>query len=457
MAQPAAERKAAGETAENKTQKQNKPVRRGRALWLGILAAALLLLGAAALLFYPRGPRMTALRELDEAGAAALREDWYCLGYYEYSGNKEETEPLRFPVGEGLEGQTVTLSIIEPADAARSLELTVADQSVQAALPESGRVLLQVPASALTDEGWTAWGESLPSGAALTAGQGQAVKESRFRLRETCVSEAESLAGWELLGSVEDEPVYGPWSEWSREPIEAAPDRQIEEASLYRVRTVERIDSETLLGEDWELLDRDAEYGEWGAWSDWQIVDTSLHGAVSNAPQSVPAKTDTLDVHTKTMYAKQVTSYDWNGESWQPSMFNTVGGHPEWVDQPTWVDGEVIEDRSSDGGLTVYPSKTKTVTSTLTTPAFQTRQRSAAYTYHYVRYGEWSDWTEEPIQESDSLDVEQSNGWRFREIRQLTGNRFARWSDWSDWLRTLPQVEAEEAETEMRVLYRSHS
>lgn len=188
-------------------------------------------------------------------------------------------------------------------------------------------------------------------------------------------------------------PVQLDWAEWADElPAYVTDDNySIEERTLYRSRNLETTSSTTSDKMDgWELYDTATGNGDYGAWSDWSAT------AASNS--------DSRQVETQTRYRyrdkETTTSTSSSMSGW--TQYNSTTSWGDWGNWSDWAtdyvsgnDGRQVETK------TQYRYRDKeTTTSTSSSLSGWTLYDS------FVNYGAWSDWSDSPISDSSTIEVD---------------------------------------------------
>lgn len=164
-------------------------------------------------------------------------------------------------------------------------------------------------------EDWTEWLAELPKD--VTEEDFIIEEETRYRNREkeTATStESDEMDGWELEKTA-DTGDFGAWSEWSATPVTASDSREVETETRYRSRSLETTTSSNSSLSGWELTNTTYSWGNYGAWSSWSTTSAS--------------SSDARKVETKTQYSSRSISYttrytDWGSwSSWQDSSVSS--------------------------------------------------------------------------------------------------------------------------------------
>ena len=306
---------------------------------------------------------------------------------------------------------------------------TVVDGMVSVHLNPTDTYMLQVATAtdSTNESDWSEWDTELPEGVSLNSNVVQVDIMYRTRQKEFKTYNRETLDGWNLYETFENEQPYGVWSDWTETMLTGDENLEVAEQKQYRYRIKEFTSSQysTMAGWTQNGVENKYEYGEWSAWRDAQIVASA-----------------TTEVETKKTYNYVVNCYEdgqFLGQEYLPYQFDPgvpVGGV---LDEGDGGDGHYYTFIVDSITITEqYRSRTKTVVST---------------TYNYYRWTDWSEWNEEEVVASDTCEVEDRVLFCSREIYGDTAYRFWKWSDWSDWTLEKPS-EGEDAEVESCVVYR---
>ena len=75
------------------------------------------------------------------------------------------------------------------------------------------------------------------------------------------------------------------------------------------------------------------------------------------------------------------------------------------------------------------------------------------YTYSYEKWGDWSDWSTNPVTANSSTEVNTQTQYRYRDRSLINTYYYERWGDWSVWQSGSATASASR-EVEVRYRYR---
>lgn len=288
---------------------------------------------------------------------------------------------------------------------------------------------------------WSAWSTSEPE----TREDREIDKKTQYSYSdyETKKSDNASESGWKLINTrtyyLED---YGDWSGWSDMPASESDTRKVE--IQYRTRKKEFKDANTNTLSGYTLYgDRTPSYGEWSDWSETPV--TSGETLEVRTEQ----RTETRSVYDRTEYMyhywkywnedEKMTMYTWSqtfaeprgGQEFKtewraamPYLFAYYQGHAAYSDNPNSMSNpgahipwylkeqrDVYRDESYT--YTLYSSRTIT------------------YTYHFWKWGGWSDWSGSAAAANDNMQVETQ--YRYADKIPHYEYTHERWTDYSAW------------------------
>lgn len=353
--------------------------------------------------------------------------------------------------------------------------------------------LISMKNGAATQKEWSEWLESLPSG--IKGSEYLIEEQTRYRSREKETMTADNgsgIDGWELEQTYDDG--YGPWGDWSKKEIKATDDRKVESAVRYRSRSYETTTSSGDMP-GWTLVNTTYSFGEYGEWSDWSydvasgsptrkvetktvysyrtaetkdsteknlsgwtLVDTDVeYGSWSDWTTEPISSSDTLDVEKKKVQTGEgyylahycdggtVASYRFSDEC----ELHAYG----WVD--SLDEFEQVFDGVYDTGYYCpkYCSYYFVIDSDSSYET-QYRSRTVKTTYHYEKWGEWSDYSETEQVASDTKEVRTKTQYRYCDRPGTPTYTYCRWSDWNEWTST-ELKEDSTTQVESKTFYRS--
>ena len=299
---------------------------------------------------------------------------------------------------------------------------------------------------------WTEWSDDIPSN--VTNEDYEIEERTLYSSCEVCEkttsTESDKMDGWELYDSATGNGDFGPWSNWSQTKVSKSETRDVEAQTRYRYKDKEftTSDSSAIPG-DWTLESTSMTWKEYGSWSEWS--------------QTVVYESDSRQVQKQTQYRyrdKETTTDTSSSLSgWTQYDKTTSGG--DWGAWSAWSETPVNNSESIQvEQKTQYSYREKNYkTSSESSLSGWTR-----YDYS-INYGPWSDWSESPVNGSDSIDVERdeveresANGdidvvllYRFRS-KSITYMYYS-WGPWSDYTDNVVSGNGDR-EVRTRTLYR---
>ncbi len=261
----------------------------------------------------------------------------------------------------------------------------------------------------------------------------------RYRDKETTTNSNSSLAGWELSDTTYSWSDYGSWSDWSTNSVSSSDSRKVETKTQYSYRDIQTTTSSSSSLSGWTHYDTTKSYGSWSGWTTSSISASS-----------------TLEVDTKKEYqytrylmahyctgnvsGAQYMTCPSNNSSNATFNANCVYHSLGWYDSLssfTQGNGGYIGSTCSNSCWTWYILGQEDVYTTYY------RSRSVSYTYHFMKYGSWSNWSDSAYSASSSREVQTRTLYRYCDRTEIPTYHFWKWGDWTEW--TAEQVAASDA------------
>lgn len=332
---------------------------------------------------------------------------------------------------------------------------------------------------------WSEWMEVLPDYATEEFYKIEEQTLYRSRNLETTSSTTQSeLAGWELYDTIEGNGEFGGWSEWSASEVIGNENREVETQTRYHYCDKETTSSSESTMSGWELADTTYTWGEYGGWSGWSAsavsdsesrkVDTKTqysyrdlqyttstssslsgwthydttvdYGSWSGWTTTPISGSSTLEVETYDEYqytryymahyctgnvpGAQYLTCATNNSSNATFNANCVYHSLGWYDSLSSFsqgNGGYTGAKCSNTCWTWYIMGTEDVYTTYY------RSRPISYTYHFMKYGSWSDWSDTAYSSSSNREVQTRTLYRYCDREQIPTYHFWRWGDWTDW------------------------
>lgn len=210
---------------------------------------------------------------------------------------------------------------------------------------------------------WSEWVTELPAGVTASDYEIEEKIQYSFRDKSTMTSLETSIPGWTQYDSVTVQGEFGPWSEWSTEQPAEGANREIEQKTQYAYSDYETV----------TLLDQSSYQGWVLKGAPTPTYELNDWGAWSEWLTEKPADSTYREINQKTQYQYQQRT--WQAQANNPNL----------------------------AGYTRDDSRT------------------------IVEYGEWSDWSENIVSESSTLQVENSTGSRKVQTGTTYTYNYFRW------------------------------
>ena len=208
------------------------------------------------------------------------------------------------------------------------------------------------------------------------------------------------------------------WSNWSDTAPAEGTYSKVEERTLYRSADKELATANTSTKDGWTLYDTTSAWGPYGSWSSW-----SKTKATGTSSRQVETKqvTDAAAYTQYNLYYYRYYNTDYKSyfytyaavsggkkytrtvKSTEVKYYKTYSGHDGYVRTSGYFDNK--------GEIWFIASKNDISAKTHT--EYRYRDRSLAYTYHFYRWKDWTDWSENAITASDSKKVETKKQYRY--------------------------------------------
>ena len=204
----------------------------------------------------------------------------------------------------------------------------------------------------------------------------------------------------------EDSAVYtywGEWSAWQTDAIAESDVREVETKTQYAYRDKQTTTSTSPSLDGWTQSGSSVSYGSWGSWSGWSLT--------------AAAKSDTVDVETRTVY--YYYHYCDGKGNFAPSTSYTYGKYgPHTLYSTT----KLKIDRTSSTGLSIADGEAKCAKGCGsyyyggTKTQYRYRTRTKTVTYSFWRWGEWSAYGDTVYTPSENREVRSIAVYRYRDL-----------------------------------------
>lgn len=217
------------------------------------------------------------------------------------------------------------------------------------------------------DEGsWSEWSTEYPSD--YDEDDIQAKIQYRYSAKETTTSSSPALDGWTQSGSEQVWSNYGAWSNWSRTYVAASDSTQVETAPLYRYY--------------YFLCNGCGDHNPLGS----ACGCGSKSNTWNQTDSTIPYTQCNSSVVSYATQKRQTTSLG-DGQLWYFSSGN--------------LNNTAIGTVDSDSSSIVINQ------------GYRYRTRTQSTVYHFYRWGEWSNWSDTELAESETLKVEMREVYRY--------------------------------------------
>ncbi len=197
------------------------------------------------------------------------------------------------------------------------------------------------------------------------------------------------------------------WGEWSETAVEPNATMEVETRMEYRYRDKETTTSTSSAMDGWTQTGSSVSYGAWGSWSGWSTTKQTA--------------SSTKDVGTRTVH---VYKHYCNGSGdIAPSTAYTNGKYGPHIIYSTT---KYAVSRTSSTGYTITDNLTKCAKGATgyyyfgTATQYRYRTRTQTTNYSFYRWGEYSDWSEAAVTESETRQVEVRTVYRYRTLETVT-------------------------------------
>lgn len=299
------------------------------------------------------------------------------------------------------------------------------------------------------ENSWSDWVEKIPE--YITEADYEIKQKIQYssRSRDTIESEKDNISGWTLYDKYAIE-IEGEWSDWSEEEIVLNENIDVKEKTVYKYRELEKTESESPSLAGWTNVGSREEWGDYGEWSDWSF------DAVANS--------DTRQVRTRKVssyyyfYCNKCgrgARYPFHGYNCEICGTKSVyleSGTVEWFETPwsnsiSWGSGKYYQ--YIDGGIwwnyadgIGEDGKTQ----------YQYKDLKKKVIYYYERPGEWSEWSDEVIEDTETREVKTKTMYRYKENETKIIYVHEKLGEWSEYVDT--EITASEGrEVQTRLVY----
>lgn len=275
--------------------------------------------------------------------------------------------------------------------------------------------------------GWSEW-----SASEVTGNENREVETQtryHYRDKETTSSSESALSGWELADTTYSWGEYGGWSSWSATAVSDSESRKVDTKTQYSYRDLQYTTSSSSSLNGWTHYDTSVDYGSWSGWTTTPISGSST------------LEVETYDEYQYTRYymahyctgnvdgARYLTCAT-NNSSNATFNANCVFHSLGWYDSLNSFsqgNGGYTGSSCSNTCWTWYIMGTEDVYTTYY------RSRPISYTYHFMKYGSWSDWSDTAYSSSSNREVQTRTLYRYCDREQIPTYHFWRWGGWTDW------------------------
>ena len=295
---------------------------------------------------------------------------------------------------------------------------------------------------------WTSWSTTQPSSSESTKVESKT--QYRYRDKLTTTDTSSSKPGWTLYDTKEEWGPYGSWSDWSDTKPTENESTKVESTTAYRYRDKETRTSSNSYLDGWTQTGSSSSYSNWSSWSDWG----------SPLPFGNTSSSDTYQVESRTVY-----TWSWfkceNCGSYEPTTkCRNCNYYPEStvIGSAKYNPTSYSNATGSYGGygyIIIDGHKAYDV-DRYTKTEYRYRTRTLANTYTYERWGDWSQYQNDPVSSSSTREVQTKTVYRYATRSRVKTYYYYKWDNWSSWQDSSVSANSSR-EVETQTVYRSAS
>ena len=298
---------------------------------------------------------------------------------------------------------------------------------------------------------WSDW-----SASEVTGNENREVETQtryHYRDKETTSSSESAMSGWELVNTTYTWGEYGSWSGWSASAVSNSESRKVDTKTQYSYRDLQYTTSSSSSLNGWTHYDTTANYGSWSDWSTTPISGSST------------LQVETYDEYQYTRYymahyctgnvpGAEYKTYRSNNSANATFNANCVYHSLGWYDSLSSFTYMADRDgykgsRCSNSCYSWYIMNSQDIYTTYY------RSRPISYTYHFMKYGSWSDWSDSAYSSSSTREVQTRTLYRYCDRNQIPTYHFWRWGGWTDWsVNAVSATDNRQVETALYYRYR---
>ena len=359
-----------------------------------------------------------------------LQEDYAAVGYYQAAYAADGTEgTISFPVGESYNGLRL---LVCDTNGQQTREVVVENGVAKIENMPAGVYILQMNTEESPDLAWSKWGSSLPEDVAADTLTMQ--MDIMYRTKEKTYKESRksALDGWELYDTKANPNPYGEWSKWSETAVTASDTLEVETKHQYRYRDREETTSSSSALDGWTQYDSKTStvYGNWSEWSKNPI----------SASANLEVETKTTYTYDAYIYhdGQEYESYFFSSSNGNYQAGDLVEdyvyseGSFKGVHRQVFVTGSYYDktvkyrSRSVSSSTTYYFERwtqwsdwsAETVDSAINRvieerDMYRSREILGDTIYYYWRWSDWSKWSLQKPEEKNGTKMEYKIAYRY--------------------------------------------
>ncbi len=296
---------------------------------------------------------------------------------------------------------------------------------------------------------WSDWTVQLPEYVTDKDYEIKQKKQYKQRIREIMESEVSYLDGWEVYDK-KSIVVEGQWSEWSEEEVIPDNNTEVKKQKMYKYRDIQKTEASTDVLDGWNLVGKKEEWGPYGEWSAWSFDKVS-----ESESRQIKTRRVSSYYYFYCSRCGRGARYPFHGYNCELCGTNSVrleSGTVEWFETPwsnstSWGSGKYYQ--YIDGGIW-WNYADGIGGDNITQYMYSDRNKTVIY--YFEKPGKWSEWSETPVQDSETREVKSTTMYKFKrnEIKTIYMlERFGKWSDFTD----AEISESENLQVESQIVY----
>ena len=203
---------------------------------------------------------------------------------------------------------------------------------------------------------------------------------------------------------------WGEWSDWSTTPVEATETRNVETKTQYSYSDKQTTTNTASSLSGWTKTGSSVKYGSWGSWSSWSTTKQT--------------KSQTKDVQTRTVYKYEHWCNGSGGIAPGKGYSNSKYGPHTQYSEKKWNNDRY----SSSTGYYIADGHTKCAKGCGsyyyigTVTQYRYRTRTETTVYNYEKWTDYSSWSDETYNSSDTRRVKTQDVYRYQDLYTESNN-----------------------------------